>query len=151
MSTYGIYRKSRWLYERRIPWLPTILKGVNYLIHSCSVPYQCEIGDNCTFLYGGLGTVISKKAVVGRHVIIGTNVLIGGRSNKEGHPVIGDNVYIATGAKVLGDVVVASNVIIGANAVVIQDVPSGCSVAGVPARVIKENIDVREYCSLGVL
>lgn len=63
-----------------------------------------------------------------------------GRSNKEGHPIIGNNVYVATGAKVLGDITVGDNVIIGANAVVIHDVPSNCSVGGVPAKILKENI-----------
>ena len=93
--------------------------------------------------------MISKKAKIGDHVIIGTNVLTGGRSNKEGHPIIGNNVYVATGAKVLGDITVGDNVIIGANAVVIHDVPSNCSVGEVPAKMLKEDIDVTEYCSLG--
>ena len=63
-------------------------------------------------------------------------------------PVIGSNVYIATGAKILGNITIADNVIIGANAVVIHDVPSNCSVGGVPAHILKENIDVTQYCSL---
>lgn len=149
MSAYSIYKISRWLYLKRIPVLPKLFKGLNYFLHSCVVPYDCEIGENCKFLYGGLGTVVVRKAVIGKHVLIGTNVTIGGRSNKPGAPIIGDNVYIATGSKVLGEVTISDNVIIGANAVVIHDVPSNCSVAGVPARIIKSNIDVNDYCSLG--
>ena len=149
MSTYGMYKASRWFYLRHIPFFPKILKGVNYLFHCCVVPYDCEIGEGSKFLYGGLGTVVVRNAKIGKHVLIGTNVTIGGRSNKPGAPVIGNNVYIATGSKVLGEVTISDNVIIGANAVVIHDVPSNCSVAGVPARIIKENINVNEYCSLG--
>ena len=110
-----MYKASRWFYLRHIPFFPKILKGVNYLFHSCVVPYDCEIGEGSKFLYGGLGTVVVRNAKIGKHVLIGTN----------------------------------DNVIIGANAVVIHDVPSNCSVAGVPARIIKENINVNEYCSLG--
>ncbi|OPH27808.1 serine acetyltransferase [Enterococcus faecium] len=110
--------------------------------------YQTEIGDNCKFLYGGIGCVIGKDTKIGNHVIIGTNVLTGGRSNKPGMPTIGNNVYIATGAKILGNITIGDNVIVGANAVVINDVEPNCSVGGVPARVLKKDIDVNDYCSL---
>lgn len=149
MNAYKMYRAERWLYLHHIPLLHKIIKAIIYVVHNSSIPYEAEIGENCKFLYGGIGCVISKKTKIGDHVIIGTNVLTGGRSNKEGHPIIGNNVYIATGAKVLGDITVGDNVIIGANAVVIHDVPSNCSVGGVPAKILKENIDVTEYCSLG--
>ena len=149
MNAYKMYRVERWLYLHHVPVLPKIIKGLIYIIHNSSIPYEAEIGENCKFLYGGIGCVISKKTKIGNHVIIGTNVLTGGRSNKEGHPVIGNNVYIATGAKILGDITIADNVIIGANAFVIHDVSSNCSVGGVPAKVLKENIDVTEFCGLG--
>lgn len=148
MNAYRLYRISRWSYLHNVPLVPKIFKGLIYLIHNSVVSYQTKIGDNCTFLYGGIGCVIGKDTVIGNHVIIGTNVLTGGRSNKPGMPKIGDNVYIATGAKLLGDITIGSNVIIGANAVVIKDIPSNCSVGGVPAKILKENIDVNEYCSL---
>lgn len=143
-----MYKAERWMYIHHIPFLPKIVKGLIYLFHNSSIPYEAEIGKNCKFLYGGIGCVISKKTKIGDYVIIGTNVLTGGRSNKEGHPVIGNNVYISTGAKILGDIKIADNVIIGANAVVIHDVSSNCSVGGVPASILKSNIDVTEYCSL---
>ena len=149
MNAYKMYRAERWLYLHHVPLLPKIMKAIIYVVHNSSIPYEAEIGENCKFLYGGIGCVISKKTKIGDHVIIGTNVLTGGRSNKEGNPILGNNVYIATGAKVLGDITVGDNVIIGANAVVIHDVPSNCSVGGVPAKILKENIDVTEYCSLG--
>jgi len=149
VNAYKMYRAERWLYLHHVPLLPKIMKAIIYVVHNSSIPYEAEIGENCKFLYGGIGCVISKKTKIGDHVIIGTNVLTGGRSNKEGNPIIGNNVYIATGAKVLGDITVGDNVIIGANAVVIHDVPSNCSVGGVPAKILKENIDVTEYCSLG--
>lgn len=149
MDAYKLYRIERWLYLHKIPILPKIIKGIIYVIHSSSIPYEAEIGSHCKFLYGGIGCVIGKETKIGNHVLIGTNVLTGGRSNKKGMPVIGNNVYIATGAKILGNITISDNVIIGANAVVIQDVPSNCSVGGVPARILKSNIDVTEYCSLG--
>lgn len=63
-------------------------------------------------------------------------------------PVIGNNVMIGTGARILGDVHIGDGSIIGANAVVLQDVPERCSVAGVPARILHENIEIDDKCNL---
>lgn len=148
MDAYKLWKIQNKLYKFKIPVIPKFIKALIYLIHNSSIPYELEMGEKCKFLYGGIGVVIHKKARIGNNVIIGTNVLIGGRSNNSNMPVIGNNVYIATGAKILGNVTIHDNVIIGANAVVIKDVPSNCSVGGVPAKIIKSNIDVKEYCSL---
>lgn len=63
-------------------------------------------------------------------------------------PVIGNNVMIGTGARILGDVHIGDGSIIGANAVVLHDVPERCSVAGVPARILHENIEIDDKCNL---
>ncbi len=54
-------------------------------------------------------------------------------------PVLGDDVYIGPGAKIFGPVRIADRCAIGANSVVNTsfDEP-GCSIAGVPARVISK-------------
>lgn len=80
--------------------------------------------------------------------MISPQVTIGGKSNIPRVPRIGSNVYIGTGSKILGDIEISDNVIIGANSVVLKSVPSNCIVAGNPARVIKENVDIFEYCNL---
>ena len=46
---------------------------------------------------------------------------------------------IFTGATVFGGVMIGNNVTIGAGAVVSSDVPDGCTVAGNPARIVKQN------------
>jgi glycosyltransferase involved in cell wall biosynthesis len=78
---------------------------------------------------------------MGRNVVLSPCVTIGGRSGKYDVPRIGDNVFVAPGARILGDVTIGDGAVIGANAVVIRSVLSRNVVAGVPARVIRENAD----------
>ena len=55
-----------------------------------------------------------------------------------GCPSIGNNVFIGTNSCILGNVKIGNNVVIAAGAVVVHDVPDNVTVAGVPARIIKE-------------
>ena len=98
--------------------------------------------------YSGLGSVIHQRAVIGDNVMIGSHATIGGRSHFEDVPVIDDDVFIGAGACVLGPVRVGRGAVIGANAVVIEDVPARSVVAGVPAKVIRTDVDSRDYGDL---
>lgn len=53
---------------------------------------------------------------------------------------IGNGVFVGIGAKIMPGVKLGDNCVIGANAVVTHDVPEGMIVAGVPARIIGENV-----------
>lgn len=54
---------------------------------------------------------------------------------------IGNKVWIATNALILPGVSIGDGAIVAAGAVVTKDVPAKCMVAGVPARVVKENVE----------
>ena len=148
MNAIKFYNLARYMYNRKIPFLPKLMKGIIFLLFNSIIPYECEIGKKSMCGYGGIGVVIHKNSIIGENVMIGTQVTIGGKSNNPKVPVIGNNVYIGTGSKILGDVTIGDNVIIGANSVVLKSVPSNCIVAGRPAKVIRENIDIFEYCNL---
>jgi serine O-acetyltransferase len=60
-------------------------------------------------------------------------------------PVIGNDLFISTGAKIIGNVKVGNSCVIGANAVVLKDVPDNCVVAGIPAKIIKNNINMADF------
>ena len=148
MTAIKLYRIAHALYLKHIPVLPKVFYRLIYFVNNCHLHYQTEVGEGTTLAYGGIGVVIHKDAVIGKNCVIESNVTIGGRNNIPSAPVIGDNVFIGTGARILGDVHVGSNSIIGANAVVLHDVPERCSVAGVPAKILHENIDINEKCNL---
>ncbi|WP_199482742.1 serine O-acetyltransferase [Vibrio owensii] len=140
-----LYRIGNKFFKFNIPIVPKLINGLIRLCHNCAIYAETDIGPGTRFGYGGIGVVIHKRAIIGENCIIGTNVTIGGRSRSRGVPVIGSDVYIATGAKVLGDVKIGHNCVIGANAVVLNDIPSNSVVVGIPARVIKTNITMRDF------
>lgn len=144
MNAIKLYRLERWFYLHKMLLFAKIIRGGIFLLYNSFIPYTCDIGEGTPFGYKGMGVVIHSRAKIGKHCIIAQQVTVGGRSKKEQVPVIGDNVYIGAGAKVLGDITIGDNVVIGANAVVLKDVESGCAVAGVPARVLKTGIKMKD-------
>ena len=140
-----IYYFSSWLYRYKVPFIPRIMMNIMHIIYSCSIPYKASIGTGLKLGHGGIGVVINADVVIGKNCRIGTCVTIGGTNKNPIVPKIGNNVVISTGAKVLGPVSIGNNVIVGANAVVINDVKSNCIVAGIPAKIIKDNIDINAY------
>lgn len=145
MNAVNFYRLERWFYLHKMEFFAKAIRGAIFLLYNSFIPYTCEIGERTTFAYKGMGVVIHSRAKIGKDCIIAQQVTVGGRSRKQNVPVIGNNVYIGAGAKVLGDITIGDNCVIGANAVVIHSVDSGCVVAGVPARVIREGILMQDY------
>ena len=84
------------------------------------------------------GIVIGETAIVEDDVSMLHDVTLGGTGKESGdrHPKIRRGVLIAAGAKILGNIEVGEYSRVGAGSVVLKSVPPGCTVAGVPARVI---------------
>lgn len=68
-------------------------------------------------------------------VNIGTNA---GEAAGQLVPKLGSNVWIGPGAKIFGDIKVGSGAVIGANAVVGKSFHGNITIAGIPARVVKD-------------
>jgi serine O-acetyltransferase len=90
------------------------------------------------FLDHGTGIVIGETAVVGDEVSMLHAVTLGGTGAERGdrHPKIGRGVLLGAGAKVLGNIVVGDYAKVASGSVVLKAVPAGCTVAGVPARLV---------------
>lgn len=139
------FRIGNFLFRKKVPLIPKFIDYLNRLIFSVWIPTSATIGTNFILGYGGLGVVIHNRAIIGDNCHVDQNVTIGGTSKKIEVPIIGNKVYIGAGAKILGPIKIGDNVVIGANAVVLKNVPNNCVVAGVPAKVIKTNIDPNNY------
>lgn len=90
------------------------------------------------FLDHGTGIVIGETAVVGDDVSMLHAVTLGGTGAQRGdrHPKIGRGVLLGAGAKVLGNITVGDYAKVASGSVVLKPVPPGCTVAGVPARLV---------------
>ena len=95
-----------------------------------------RIGKGCHFEHN-YATYLNAESI-GNNFYCLHLVTLG--NDKQGRrPTIGNNVKIFTGATVFGGVTIGDNVTIGAGAVVSCDVPSDCTIAGNPARIVKLN------------
>lgn len=85
------------------------------------------------------GVVIGETAVVEDNVSMLHEVTLGGTGKGGGdrHPKVRKGVLIGAGAKILGNIEIGEGARIGAGSVVLDPVPPHCTVAGVPAKIVK--------------
>jgi serine O-acetyltransferase len=143
-----MHAASHWLAARGAGGPAKLLQALVQAMYGLVLPPEATVGAGTLFAYRGTGVVVHSRAVIGRNCLIGPGVTIGGRSRHRDVPVIGDDVFVGAGARVLGPVHVGSGSVIGANAVVIEDVPASSMVGGVPARILRRDINVRDYTDL---
>lgn len=110
-----------------------LMLGSGYMNAGSQIRCQnfISIGENVAIARGVI--IMDTDA----HLIIYTDGL---ESNIRKPITIGNNVWIGTNAIILKGVTIGDGAIIAAGAVVTKDVPPRSIVAGVPAKVIKENI-----------
>jgi sugar O-acyltransferase (sialic acid O-acetyltransferase NeuD family) len=101
----------------------------------------------------GVGAIIAAHTVLGRHVFVNRGALIGHHTrlgdfvtiqpgaNVAGACEIGQATYVGMGAVVIDHLKVGAHSVIGAGAVVIEDVPDRVLVVGMPAKIVKRDID----------
>jgi len=87
---------------------------------------------------------IGNGCAIARDVIIrdyDAHQLVGNEHEIAKEICIGDHVWIGTRAIILKGVTVGYGAVVAAGAVVTKNVPDRCLVAGIPAKVIRENVD----------
>jgi acetyltransferase-like isoleucine patch superfamily enzyme/coenzyme F420-reducing hydrogenase beta subunit len=108
-----------------------------------------ELTVNSGFINEGVQITCASKITIGRGCAIAREAVIrdydGHRIDVPGYEIakpinIGNHVWIGNRAMILKGVTIGDGAIIAAGAVVTKDVPAKCVAAGVPAKVIKENI-----------
>jgi len=93
---------------------------------------------------------LEEASEIGNDVTLYHGVTLGGvapsvdsnsQRNAKRHPTLEDGVIVGSGAQILGPVVVGKDARVGANAVVTKDVEAKCTVVGIPAKVIRRDLD----------
>lgn len=139
------------LHQLGIPIIPRLIhKFIVRFLFGCQLGIGTKLGRGVILSYGGMGITIHDRAIIGDNVSIGSCVTIGGTSKIYDVPKIGNNSLISTGAKIIGPVVIGHNCVIGANAVVLSDIPPNSVAVGIPAKIIKSEININDYRDLSI-
>lgn len=114
-----------------------------------------SINENATLEIGSGFCNHGARIHCFNHITIGDGVYIGDDvaiRDDDGHEIIGserprsmpivikDHVWIGAKATILKGVTIGEGAVVAAGSVVSKDIPPRCMVAGVPAKIIKENI-----------
>lgn len=133
-----IYRLAHRLWRSGWRYPARLLAFVARLLSNVDIHPGAVIGPRL-FIDHGAGVVIGETAEIGEDVTLYHGVTLGGTSWRKGkrHPTLGDGVLVGAGAKILGPISIGAGARVGANSVVVQDVPAGCTVVGIPGKVVR--------------
>lgn len=133
-----LHRPANWCYRHHLKMIGRIISQLTRWFTGVEIHPGAVIGRRC-FIDHGMAVVIGETAEVGDDVTIYQGVTLGGTGKNTGkrHPTIGNRVIISSGAKVLGPFRVGDDVKIGAGSVVLKEIPSGCTVVGIPGKIVK--------------
>ncbi|HST92354.1 MAG TPA: serine O-acetyltransferase [Brevundimonas sp.] len=131
------YRVAHWLWRQGREALAFHFQSRISELFQVDIHPAAKLGAGLFFDHG-TGIVIGETAVVGDEVSMLHAVTLGGTGAERGdrHPKIGRGVLLGAGAKVLGNIVIGDYAKVASGSVVLKPVPPGCTVAGVPARLV---------------
>ncbi|MDO3433162.1 serine O-acetyltransferase EpsC [Rhizobium sp. CBN3] len=138
LNLKGFHRIAHALWNAGRPEIATWLANLASLVFGPDIHPAARIGA-AIMLDHGSGIVIGETAVIEDEVSILQNVTLGGTGKETGdrHPKIRHGVMIGAGAKILGNIEIGAFSKIAAGSVVLKPVPEHCTVAGVPAAVVR--------------
>ena len=99
--------------------------------------YRTDIGA-FTYINALFGVIIEDNVQIGSHCSIYSVSTI---DEKQGKVVLEKNCKIGSHSTIMPGVTIGENAVVGAHSFVTSDMPSNSVAVGVPAKIIKRNID----------
>jgi serine O-acetyltransferase len=138
----ALYRLREWARRRPTAFLPGLCDRILEIVHGTHIGRDVKLGVGVYFPHGAAhihgDTTIGDCAIIGVHSGIGLRGSFFSNDMGTKGPTVGAYTRVGTGSKILGNVIVGERAVIGAGAVVLEDVPEAATVAGVPAKIIRQ-------------
>ncbi len=133
-----IHRAAHKLWNEGRVEIASWLANLASLVFGPDIHPAARIGSGIMLDHGS-GIVVGETAVIEDEVSILQGVTLGGTGKETGdrHPKIRRGVMIGAGAKILGNIEIGAYSKVAAGSVVVKPVPAHCTVAGVPATVVR--------------
>ena len=132
------HKPAHFLYKHNIKLLARMISQLTRFFTGREIHPGATIGRRC-FIDHGMAVVIGETTEIGDDVTLYQGVTLGGTGKDTGkrHPTIGNRVIVSSGARVLGPFSVGDDVKIGAGSIVINEIPPGCTVVGIPGKIVR--------------
>lgn len=139
------HKPAHFLYKHKFKLLARIISQTARFLTGIEIHPGATIGRRC-FIDHGMGIIIGETTEIGDDCILYQGVTLGGTGKDVGkrHPTLGDRVMVSSGAKVLGPFKVGNDVKIGSGSVVLNEIPDGCTVVGIPGKIVRRPEPVEE-------
>lgn len=132
------HKPAHFLYKHNLKLLARIISQLTRFFTGIEIHPGATIGRRC-FIDHGMAVVIGETTEIGDDVTLYQGVTLGGTGKDSGkrHPTIGNRVIVSSGARVLGPFKVGDDVKIGSGSIVLNEIPPGCTVVGIPGKIVR--------------
>ncbi|MGC2874041.1 serine O-acetyltransferase [Ihubacter sp. rT4E-8] len=132
------HKPAHFLYRHDLKLLARIISQTTRFFTGIEIHPGATIGRRC-FIDHGMAVVIGETTEIGDDVTLYQGVTLGGTGKDTGkrHPTIGNRVIVSSGARVLGPFKVGDDVKIGSGSIVLNEIPPGCTVVGIPGKIVR--------------
>ncbi|MGN0659768.1 MAG: serine O-acetyltransferase [Emergencia sp.] len=133
-----MHKPAHFLYKHNLKLLARIISQMTRFFTGIEIHPGATIGRRC-FIDHGMAVVIGETTEIGDDVTLYQGVTLGGTGKDTGkrHPTIGNRVIVSSGARVLGPFKVGDDVKIGSGSIVLNEIPPGCTVVGIPGKIVR--------------